>query len=173
MLGEVETWIGRDERLTELRLNEVFERFENEQPVLAEHMGETLGRIRDDMALALGYFLTLVVWLSFDRAFGARLRCLDDTSLDSVEEALSLDEQLRGADPAEAVDSDDVVAMEQPHLLQFVNEHIDAALDVSDAQVDVDAVHRVYRLVLVEILALSYAVAPPAGDVVSSNEIHA
>ena len=173
MLAEVEEWIGRDEEVTEERLNEVFERFEVEQPVLAEHAGVALGRLRDDMALALGYFLTLVVWLSFDRAFGARLGRLDETSLRSVEEAFSLDEQLRGADPAEAVESDDVVAMEQPHVLQFVNDHIDAALDVPDAPVDVDAVHRVYRLVLVEILALSYAVAAPAGTSVSSSEIYA
>jgi hypothetical protein len=173
VLAEVEEWIGRDEEETEARLNEVFERFEAEQPMLAEHVGVALGRLRDDMALALGYFLTLVVWLSFDRAFGARLGRLDEISLRSVEEAFSLDEELRGADPAEAVESDDVVAMEQPHVLQFVNDHIDAALDVPDAPVDVDSVHRVYRLVLVEVLALSYAVAPPAGTSVSSSEIYA
>jgi hypothetical protein len=173
VLSEVEEWIGRDEAVTEARLNEVFERFEVEQPVLAEHVGTSLGRLRDDMALALGYFLTLVVWLSFDRAFGSRVGRLDELSLRSVEEAFSLDEELRGADPAEAVESDDVVAMEQPHVLQFINDHIDAALDAPEGPIDVDAVHRVYRLVLVEVLALSYAVVPPAGTAVTSSEVYA
>ena len=67
----------------------------------------------------------------------------------------------QAADPAEVVDSDDVVAMEQPHLLHFVHEHVDAALEAHADEVDVDDVHAIYRVVLVEILALSYAVKPP------------
>jgi hypothetical protein len=85
-----------------------------------------------------------------------------ETALGGVEEALQLDEQIRLSDPAEAVDSDDVVAMEQPDVLAFVHEHLDAALEANAEEVDVDDVHGIYHVVLIEVLALSYAVSPPA-----------
>ena len=159
-LENVEQWLGEDELLTEERLSDVFERFEREQPVLAERIGTQLARTRDEVALALGYFLTLAIWLAFSNSHGARLRLVDDLALASVEEALALDEKIRGEDPYEAVDSDDVVGMEQPFLLRFIHDHIDAALDVHAGETDVEAVHAIYRLLIVELLALSYAVAP-------------
>lgn len=172
-LDDVETWLGNDEDLTEQRLDEVFSRFEREQPVLSRRVGDALIRNGDEVAVALGYFLSLVVWLAFERSFGNALRRVSETAVLSVEEALDLDEQLRGADPAEAVDSDDVVAMEQPFAMQFIHQHIDAALDVHAGDVDVDAIHKVYRLVLVEVLALSYAVSLPQGVADNTTEIYA
>jgi hypothetical protein len=47
------------------------------------------------------------------------------------------------------LESDDVVAMEQPHALDFIQEHVDAALEAHAEQVDIDAVHGIYRMVLV------------------------
>ena len=174
--------------VTERRLAEVYEMFEHHQPVLAHRIGGQLVRSRDEMAAALGYFLSLVLYKAFADEFGERLLEVDDVALTSVEEALALDEELRGTDPVEAVDSDDVIAMEQPHVLNFMNEHIEAALDPttydlratvssggSEAyDVDVDAVHAVYRTILIELLALSYSVAPPPGLAVApSHEIYA
>ncbi len=173
-LGEVEDWLGTEEQLTEERLNEAYEVFERKQPVLSERIGATMASGSDEVAMALGYFLSLVIFKGFDTSFGERLGQVDAIGIDSVQEALELDEQIRGADPVEAVDSDDVVAMEQPHVLDFVNEHIDAALDVHAGEVDVDAVHKMYRAILIEVLALSYAVAPAAGDrVTAGGEIYA
>jgi thiol-disulfide isomerase/thioredoxin len=67
----------------------------------------------------------------------------------------------------ELLESDDVVAMGQPHLVGFVREQVEAALEPDEdgdaADVDLDAVSAVYRAVLVEILALGQAVAPPRG----------
>ena len=94
--------------------------------------------------------------------FRADLGEVTETALRGVEEALQLDEQIRLSDPAEAVDSDDVVAMEQPDVLSFVHEHLDAALEANADEVDVDDVHAIYHVVLVEVLALSYAVRAPA-----------
>ena len=179
-LEEVEQWLGEDELLTEERLSEVFERFEREQPVLADRIGTQLARTRDEVALALGYFLTLAIWLAFSNAYSAsagsssrrgQLRVVDDLALSSVEEALALDEKLRGEDPYEAVDSDDVVGMEQPFVLRFIHDHIDAALDVHAGEADVEAVHAIYRLLIVELLALSYAVVPADGGASLSAEI--
>jgi hypothetical protein len=96
---------------------------------------------------------------------------IGDDELTATEELLTLDEELRRADPAEALDSDDVIAMEQPYLLAFVHEHVDATLEAHADEVDVDDVHVVYRSVLVEILALSYAVQRPSGYPVAKTEL--
>ena len=161
-LSEVEDQLSEDDDAARARLDEAFGRFEETQPVLANRISAALGRPLDETALALGYFLTLAVWLAFDAAFKGDIEQVGETALTSVEESLQFDEQIRKADPAEALDSDDVIAMEQPHVLAFLHEHIDAALEANANEVDVDDVHSIYRLVLIEVLALSYAVkAPP------------
>src|SRR6185369_9734675 len=129
---------------------------------------EALGRPLDETALALGYFLTLAIWLAFDAVFGSDLAVVTDTALSSVEEAFRLDEQIRLSDPAEAVDSDDVVAMEQPDVLTFVHEHVDSALEANADDVD-----EVYRVVLIEVLALSYAVRAPTNWIAPATEFTA
>jgi len=48
---------------------------------------------------------------------------------------------------------------------------LDATLDAHAENVDVDDVHAVYRLFLVEILSLSYAVRKPAGYPVQKTEM--
>lgn len=146
-------------------LNEALERFERDQPVLADHMSERVGRYKKEPTLGFGYFLMLAVYLAFERAFPGEIEEVTEITLASVEEALTLDEEIRKIDPAEVVESDDVVAMEQPHLLQYVQEHVGAALEAHADEVDVDEVHAIYRAVLVEVLALSYSVRPPKTNV--------
>jgi hypothetical protein len=155
-------------------LDEALERFEREQPVLADHMADRVGQHKQEPALGFGYFLMLAVYLAFERAFPGDLETITEVALGSVEEALSLDEEIRMADPAEVVESDDVVAMEQPHLLKYVQEHVDAALETHANEVDVEDVHAIYRAVLVQILALSYSVRPPdAAGKLDSSELQA
>jgi hypothetical protein len=163
--------LSDDDDAVRTQLDEAFDRFEREQPALAAHVGDVLGSPLDETALALGYFLTLVVWMGFERAHGAHVEEVTAESIQATEELLDLDEQLRKKDPAEALDTDDVIAMEQPSLLEFVHEHLDATLEAHAEQVDVDDVHTVYKLVLVEILALSYAVHKPAGYPVAKTEM--
>ncbi len=153
------------------QLDAAFERFERTQPTLAAHVAEMLGRPLDETALALGYFLALAVWLAFEQVHGDHINEVTEEELGATDELLSLDEDLRRSDPAEALDSDDVIAMEQPDLLEFVHEHVDATLEAHAEDIDVDDVHAVYRLVLVEILALSYAVARPGGYPVAKTEL--
>lgn len=169
----VEEWLGDDEATTEAHLSEIFEALEAKQPVLAERLGQAFARTRDEVAEALGYFLGLTLFKAFDENFGLELGAVTRDALASVDEALSLDEELRGADPVEAVDSEDVVAMEQPHAVGYIHEHLDTALEVHADSADVDAVHAMYRTLLVELLALSYAVEPPSGAVGLSEEIQA
>lgn len=161
VLEQIEEQLAEDDDDSRQKLDDAFTRFERTQPALAERISTVLSRPLDETALALGYFLTLAIWLAFDETFSKDLQEVTETGLSSVEEALALDEQIRLSDPAEAVDSDDVIAMEQPDVLAFVQEHLDAALEANANDVDVDDVHEIYRVVLIEVLALSYAVRAP------------
>ena len=172
-LAEVEEQLAEDGDDARVRLDQAFNRFEETQPALAERVSQALNGPLDETALALGYFLTLAIWLAFDSVFEGALDEVSETALTGVEESLQLDEQIRLSDPAEAVDSDDVVAMEQPDVLAFVHEHLDAALEANASEVDVDDVHSIYRVVLIEVLALSYAVRPPANWVAPATEFTA
>ena len=170
-LDVVRLSLAADDDEARAQLDAGFERFERQQPHLAAHVAEALGRPLDETALALGYFLTLAVWLAFEQAHGANIDEVGESELKATEQLLQLDEELRRKDPAETLDSDDVVAMQQPELLEFVHEHVDVTLDAHAEQVDVDDVHVVYRVVLIEILALSYAVKRPAGYPVAKTEL--
>lgn len=163
--------LAEDDEQARAQLDEAFERFERTQPVIAAHVGEVLSRSLDETALALGYFLALAVWLAFEQAHGEHIDEVSQEQVSATDELLKLDEELRQNDPAEALDTDDVVAMEQPHLVEFVHEHVDATLEAHAEEVDVDDVHVVYRLVLVEVLALSYSVQRPAGFPVAKTEL--
>jgi len=163
--------LADDDEAAREQLDEAFERFERSQPALATRIAETLGKPLDETALALGYFLSLAIWLAFEQVHREHLSEIGEDELSATEQLLSLDEDLRRADPAEALDSDDVIAMEQPHLLEFVHDHVDATLEAHADEVDVDDVHQVYRVVLIEILALSYAVERPSGYPVAKTEL--
>jgi hypothetical protein len=173
VLERIEGRLADDDDESRQQLDDAFARFERTQPAVAKRISSVLERPLDETALALGYFLTLAVWLAFDETFGDDLQEVTETALTSVEEALTLDEQIRLSDPAEAVESDDVVAMEQPDVLAFVQEHLDAALDANASDVDVNDVHTIYRVVLIEVLALSYAVRPPSNWVTLTSEFTA
>lgn len=148
-------------------LDDAFGRFEQTQPALAARAATVLARPLDETALALGYFLTIAVWMAFERAFGARLEEVTEEAAIAAEKALELEEELRASHGDEPLELEDVMAIEQPGVLAFVNEHVEAALEPTDAEpreVDVDDVHAVYRSVLVLTLALSHAVVPRAGS---------
>jgi hypothetical protein len=170
-LEAVRDGLADDDDEARQQLDEAFERFERTQPALAAHVAELLAKPLDETALALGYFLTLAVWLAFEQLHGDHIAEATEEELAATEELLALDEELRRADPAEALDSDDVIAMEQPELVKFVHEHVDATLETHAEDIDVDDVHVVYRLVLVEILALSYSVERPQGYPVAKTEL--
>jgi hypothetical protein len=156
-------------------LDDAFGRFEQSQPALAQHAAHVLARPLDETALALGYFLTIAVWLGFQRSFGARLDEVSERRLEEARSSLTLEEELRATHSDEPLELEDVMAVEQPGILAFINEHVEAALEpVEDhgtvaregraaRDIDIDDVHSVYRSVLVMILALSYAVAPASG----------
>ncbi|MBS2013040.1 MAG: hypothetical protein JST00_09145 [Deltaproteobacteria bacterium] len=148
-------------------LDDAFGRFERTQPALAARAASILARPLDETALALGYFLTIAVWMAFERAFGSRLLEVSEEELEAASSALTLEEELRAKHAEEPLELEDVMAIEQPGVLAFVNEHVEAALEPTETEpreVDVDDVHAVYRTVLVLTLALSHAVVPREGS---------
>ncbi len=172
MLGEgvlaaVERELGRDGELAQDALDTAFGRFDQTQPELSEYIEDLLEKPLDETALALGHFLVIAVWMAFDRSFGPRLGRVTADALAATIAAVTLEEELRAEHAEEPLDLDDVIAIEQPRVLAFVNEHVDAALEVGDGEAakdtDVDDVHAVYRAVVIITLALSHSVAPDAG----------
>lgn len=166
ILEDVEEELAEGRLGAKSELDDAFERFEQTQPALARRAADILARPLDDTALALGYFLTIAVWLAFERAFGGRLAEVSEDERSAAEAALELEEQLRASHSREPLELEDVMAIEQPGILAFVNEHVDAALEPDEADprdVDVDDVHVVYRNILVQTLALSHAVASTSG----------
>jgi len=165
VLDRIEEHLAENGLSPKSDLDDAFGRFEQTQPALAARAAHVLARPLDETALALGYFLTIAVWMGFERAFGRRLGEVTDEQLEAAESALTLEEELRATHAEEPLELEDVMAIEQPGILAFVNEHVEAALEPAEAEreVDVDDVHAVYRSVLVMVLALSHAVTPASG----------
>jgi hypothetical protein len=184
-LDRIEQDLADDSPRAREELDGAFTRFEATQPHLAENVSGVLARPLDETALALGYFLSISIWLAFDRTFGPnRLREVSADALHATAEAIALEEELRAANGAEPLELDDVVSLEQPHVLAFVHEHVDAALDPSARaegseggarreDVDVDDVHAVYRSTVLLTLCLSHAVVPVDGATRGREELMA
>jgi hypothetical protein len=187
-LDEIERELADDSPRAHGELDGAFARFESTQPHLADVLSQLLAKPLDDTALALGYFLSIAIWLAFERTFGeARLREVSQDALEATEQAIKLEEELRAAQGDEPFDLDDVVSIEQPNVLAFVHEHVDAALDpalreratatasagAEKGDVDVDDVHSVYRAIVLLTLCLSHAVLPVDGASRGSRELMA
>ncbi len=140
-----------------------FAEFEEAQPVLAHYVSGELARNLSEPAMALGYFLALCIWLSFERAQGRNLNQISKEALDETCQLLELDQEMRKADANEPLDTDDIVRMEQPRLVSFIHEHIENALDLESTELEMNELQVVYRMVLIMTLSFSYAVRAPAG----------
>ncbi len=154
-------------------LDAAFERFEQTQPALAEHITQVLSRPIDETALGLGYFLSIAIWLAFESQFGARLRTVELEEMRATDASLDLEESLRAENAEDPATVDDVIAQEQPDAANFIHEHVEAALDADPGPpADVGDVDTVYRAALVVLLSLSHAVeADERVPVAASREI--
>jgi hypothetical protein len=152
----------------EAHVMEAFAALERAQPALGRWVRGVIEAAPDDTAQALGYFLSTMVFRSFRGAFGARVRRVDDDALAAVRATFEWDEELRRGDADEVLESDDLVAIGQPHLMAFVREQLEAALEPDEdgdpADVDLDAIAAVYRAVLIAILALGQVLTSPKGE---------
>jgi len=133
-LDAIERELADDSARSREELDGAFARFESSQPHLADTVSHALSQPLDETALALGYFLSISIFLAFERTFGeTRLREVSADALAATEQAIALEEELRAAHGDEPLDLDDVVSIEQPHVLAFVHDHVDAALEPASA----------------------------------------
>jgi hypothetical protein len=182
-LEQIERSLADESPEARAELDGAFARFESTQPELSDAISQVLSRPLDETALALGYFLSIAVWLAFERTFGSeRLREVTADALAATDGAIKLEEELRAAHGDEPFDLDDVVSIEQPGVLAFVHEHVDAALEprshegeigAEPREVDADDVHAVYRAIVLLTLCLSHAVLPVDGATRGSRELMA
>jgi len=119
----------------------------------------------DDVAKAFHRAVTSRLVQIFEAAFPGRVSPVEAQDLIAIDESLRVEEELRAAHPEEPFDLDDVVSREQPALILFLQRVLEETLEsVSDQDVDLDDVHAMYRKILGYVLALSQAVAAPAGN---------
>lgn len=142
-----------------------FREMDAKQPELTAYLADQVAERGDELAQSLGYFLAITVFMAFYEAFGLRLERVDESALSLALETLAADEELRANDPFEALDSDDVIAMSQPVVIDFVQHHMQEALNQAEEGTDTDELDHVYRAILVEVVALSHAVVAPAGEI--------
>jgi hypothetical protein len=180
-LDQIERELADDSPRAQGELDGAFARFESTQPHLADAISQVLSRPLHQTALALGYFLSISVWLSFERTFGeARLRQVSADALSATDQAIALEGELRAVHGAGPFDLDDVVSVEQPSVLTFVHEHVEAAFDPASSRGGAsketrapaepcatplekpheDDVRAVVRAVVLLTLCLSHAVVP-------------
>ncbi|MGA2447414.1 MAG: hypothetical protein ABTD50_01920 [Polyangiaceae bacterium] len=159
------------------QIDAAFARFESTQPHLAQAVSDVLSQSLDDTALALGYFLSIAIWLAFDHTFGQkRMREVSGDAIEATDAAIDLEEELRATHGGQPLDLDDVVSGEQPAILAFVHRHVDSALSPSlrsalDARDPREDIGSVYRVVVLLILCLSHAVLPVEGASRTSEEL--
>ena len=145
-------------------LDRGYAELDRRQPTLTEWMAEELSSTEDELVQSLGYFLSVTVYMAFREAFPTRLAEIGPSELQLAEDLLAADEELRAADPTEVLDSDDLLAMDQPSVLAFVKHHVDEALQQGDEGVNFEELDRIYRAMLVQVIALSHAVRSPTGE---------
>ncbi len=193
-LDQIERELADDSPRAQGELDGAFARFESTQPHLADAISQVLSRPLNETALALGYFLSIAIWLSFERTFGeARLRQVSSDALSATDQAINLEEELRASHGDEPFDLDDVVSLEQPNVLKFVHEHVEAAVDPAAGNLSYrpvravargDAgketpgieggdVHAVYRATVLLTMCLSHAVLPVTDTSRGSAELMA
>lgn len=133
------------------------------QPALSAYLQSEAPLALQAQALEFGKELGVGVFLMFEAAHGGALETLTEQSIAASEAELRADEELRVAEPKDPLDSEDILAVEQAHLMAHLNTRLSETLAFHADAIDVDHVGQVYRSLVVAILALSKAVVAPRG----------
>lgn len=160
-----------DESDTEQFLAEAFEHLEGSQPALAERVNAALREEHDETILALAYFLVLAVWLAFEEEHGDGLGEISTEGIELTADLLNLEEEIGLVTAAGTPGVEDAVASEQPAVLGFIRDQMATALEVHS--MEVTQLQGVFRALLLEVLALSYAVIEPSGYPVDKQSLPA
>ncbi len=141
VVDEVERMLEGESVSLQNKLDRLFAQLGQKQPAIYSFVSDELGEIPNELA-----------------------QSLDESALALALATLSADEELRALDPLEKLDSDDLIAMNQPAVVEFVQHHVREAYDQADEDAPpIEQLDRVYRAILVQIIALSHAVLSPSG----------
>lgn len=150
--------LGDSSALTRV-LDEGFRAMERNQPSLAEFVSNELAQVEGPRLSAIAYFLSVLVHQSFDEAFGARVGCVPASDLAQVVDSLVTDGELRTQGDTVTY-SEDAIALGQPALVALLRSEIDRVLDEAPDESRTREVDTLYEMLLVELLALTGAIAP-------------
>jgi hypothetical protein len=138
-----------------------FSRFEHSQPTVAERLTRRLGQSVHEGLREVGVTLAVALWIAFERTAVHGLDGVRPEDWNHAKQLLRTDEEIRRRNPNTVMESDDVIAAQQPDAAAFVRKRLDEVLRAYADEIDVDDVDKVYELMLIEVLALSYAVRAP------------
>ncbi len=153
-------FIGLDGQYSAPLLARAFRKCRVSQPSLAAWLEQRLAGRIDDAARGFGASMAMSIWMAFTLFAGTNLGTVDPQDFRNVEELLRTDEERRCNDPDEIIESDDIIAAHQPEIARLIRNKLDETLSNYADDVDVDDVDMIYRMLLVEVLVLSYAVKP-------------
>jgi len=162
-IDALEDSLGAEQEALQKVLDDGYREMSRLQPHVADYLAAQVSSRSDELAQSVGYFLAVSVYLAFREAFPTRLGTVAPAELQLALDTLSADEELRANDAVEVLESDDVIAMGQPVLVGFVQHHLEEALAQAEGEADLEAFDKIYRAVLVEVIALSHAVRAPSG----------
>ncbi len=138
-------------------LEQAATRFTRLQPWLTAHLRSRLHGTASDDVLALGQLLCLIVFLAFEAAHGDAVPVASPALITDTLTLMAADHGLREQRADELCDSDEAVAREQPALVPLLDDYVAATLEQAEEPLDIDALDEVYRLALLCVLVLSYA----------------
>ena len=148
-------------------LDSSFRALERRQPAIASFVAHDLAGIDAPTAQGVAYFLSLLVVLSFEEAFGQRLGCIELADLTLALDLLLADGEVRARGSAGQFYSEDALAVGQPAILKLLRTELDVALHAMSGTAgnERDAIESAqleafYQTLLVLTVALTHAVVP-------------
>lgn len=151
--------LGGDSAALTLALDDGFRAMEQHQPSLAEFVSNELSQVDGQRLSAVAYFLSVLVHQAFGEAFGERVGRVEPNDLAQTVDRLVTDGQLRTQGDTVTY-SEDAIALGQPALVSLLRSEIDRVLDEAPDESRTPDVDALYEMLLVELLALTNAVAP-------------
>lgn len=139
-------------------LDRGFRTMEQKHPALAEYLAKEVFSLSDRTGQSITYFVTVSVYLSFIETFASRLGPVSEHDLRNLTNLLLLDGELRNTGRCGDSYSEDLVGITQQALCDFARSEVEQSLS---NQPD-DSTTVPYETILLEILTLSLAVAPPS-----------
>lgn len=141
-------------------LDRGFRAMELRQPALSAFLADELAHVSEPAVQTLSYFLFVVIHEAFVEAFASRLGVVSEPELRGLVRRLITDGELRSSGQLGDSYSEDLVALGQPALVRLVRQEVHRVVEEAEERPGWQQAEPLYEAILLEILALSHAVAP-------------